>query len=152
MLELAGLAGLEIDAGPRSPALPAASPAGASRRAPLATASRSASATPPPSESAAHAGRRVGVSRTQARSRDRPLARRRERHGRQQMLEVDSGRRADLFWAIRGDSDNFSVVTRFDYRLQPVNVVTGGMLALPATQDTLAGLVAEAEATSDDCL
>ena len=66
------------------------------------------------------------------------------------VLEVDAERDPDLFWAIRGGGGNFGVVTRFDYRLHPVDMVTGGMLALPATPATLAGLVAEAEAASDD--
>ena len=65
-------------------------------------------------------------------------------------LEVDAERDPDLFWAIRGGGGNFGVVTRFDYRLHPVDMVTGGMLALPATPATLAGLVAEAEAASDE--
>jgi FAD/FMN-containing dehydrogenase len=66
------------------------------------------------------------------------------------VLEVDAEHHPDLFWAIRGGGGNFGVVTRFDYRLHSVDMVTGGMLALPATPATLAGLVAEAEAASDD--
>jgi FAD/FMN-containing dehydrogenase len=62
------------------------------------------------------------------------------------VLEVDADSHPDLFWAIRGGGGNFGVVTRFDYRLHPVDTVTGGMLALPATPETLAGLVAAAEA------
>jgi FAD/FMN-containing dehydrogenase len=66
------------------------------------------------------------------------------------VLEVDAENHPDLFWAIRGGGGNFGVVTRFDYRLHPVDVVTGGMLALPATPATLAGLVAEAEAAPEE--
>jgi FAD/FMN-containing dehydrogenase len=66
------------------------------------------------------------------------------------VLEVDSDSEPDLFWAIRGGGGNFGVVTRFDYRLHPVDLVTGGMLALPATPQTIAGLVAEAEAAPQE--
>ena len=66
------------------------------------------------------------------------------------VLEVDAHRHPDLFWAIRGGGGNFGAVTRFDYRLHPVDVVTGGMLALPATPETLAGLVAEVEAAPEE--
>ena len=66
------------------------------------------------------------------------------------MLEVDAARHPDLFWAIRGGGGNFGVVTRFDYRLHPVDMVTGGMLALPATPEILAGLVAAAEAAPEE--
>ena len=66
------------------------------------------------------------------------------------VLEVDADSHPDLFWAIRGGGGNFGVVTRFDYRLHPVDMVTGGMLALPATPETLAGLVAEAEAAPEE--
>jgi FAD/FMN-containing dehydrogenase len=67
-----------------------------------------------------------------------------------QVLEVDAGRNPDLFWAIRGGGGNFGVVTRFDYRLHPVDIVTGGMLALSATPETIAGLVAEADAAPEE--
>jgi FAD/FMN-containing dehydrogenase len=66
------------------------------------------------------------------------------------VLEVDADRHPDLFWAIRGGGGNFGVVTRFDYRLHPVGMVTGGMLALPATRETIAGLVAEADAAPEE--
>jgi FAD/FMN-containing dehydrogenase len=66
------------------------------------------------------------------------------------VLEVDAESHPDLFWAIRGGGGNFGVVTRFDYRLHSVDMVTGGMLAFPATPATLAGLVAEVEAAPEE--
>jgi FAD/FMN-containing dehydrogenase len=66
------------------------------------------------------------------------------------VLQVDAETHPDLFWAIRGGGGNFGVATRFDYRLQEVDIVTGGMLALPATAETVAGLVTEAEAAPDE--
>ncbi|HEU5363252.1 MAG TPA: FAD-binding oxidoreductase [Gaiellaceae bacterium] len=66
------------------------------------------------------------------------------------VLEVDAERHPDLFWAIRGGGGNFGVVTRFDYRLHPVDLVTGGMLALPATPETLAGLVRALDAAPEE--
>jgi FAD/FMN-containing dehydrogenase len=66
------------------------------------------------------------------------------------VLDVDADTHPDLFWAIRGGGGNFGVVTRFDYRLHPVELVTGGMLALPATPETLAGLVGEADAAPEE--
>jgi len=66
------------------------------------------------------------------------------------VVEVDADQHPDLFWAIRGGGGNFGVVTRFDYRLHQVDTVTGGMLALPATPETIAGLVAQAEAAPEE--
>jgi FAD/FMN-containing dehydrogenase len=66
------------------------------------------------------------------------------------VLDVDADSHPDLFWAIRGGGGNFGVVTRFDYRLHPIDMVTGGMLALPATPETVAGLVAAASAAPDE--
>jgi FAD/FMN-containing dehydrogenase len=66
------------------------------------------------------------------------------------VLEVDETHEPDLFWAIRGGGGNLGVVTRFDYRLQSVDTVTGGMLAIPGTPETLAGLVEVADAAPDE--
>jgi FAD/FMN-containing dehydrogenase len=66
------------------------------------------------------------------------------------VLEVDNENHPDLFWAIRGGGGNFGVVTRFEYRLHPVDMVTGGMLALPATPETIAGFVAAAESAPEE--
>jgi FAD/FMN-containing dehydrogenase len=56
---------------------------------------------------------------------------------------------ADLFWAIRGGGGNFGVVTRFQFRLFPVDMVLGGALVLPATRDVLRG-VAQAAASAPE--
>ena len=66
------------------------------------------------------------------------------------LLQVDDQRHADLFWAIRGGGGNFGVVTRFKFRLHPMDTVTGGMLVLPATTETVAGFIAAAEAAPDE--
>jgi FAD/FMN-containing dehydrogenase len=66
------------------------------------------------------------------------------------LLRVDASSHPDLFWALRGGGGNFGVVTRFQYRLHPLRTVVAGMLVLPATAETVARFVAEAEAASED--
>jgi len=56
----------------------------------------------------------------------------------------------DLFWAVRGGGGNFGVATRFRFALHQIDTVVGGMLLLPATVDTIAGFMAEAEAAPDE--
>jgi len=47
------------------------------------------------------------------------------------VLRVSEDEHPDLFWALRGGSGNFGVVTSFDLRLHPVPQVLGGMLLHP---------------------
>jgi FAD/FMN-containing dehydrogenase len=45
------------------------------------------------------------------------------------LLEVTDGSDPDLFWALRGGGGNFGIATSFTYRLHPVDIVTGGLIA-----------------------
>jgi FAD/FMN-containing dehydrogenase len=47
------------------------------------------------------------------------------------VLHVDAASHADLFWALRGGGGNFGVATSFTYRLHPVEMVVGGLIAHP---------------------
>ena len=62
------------------------------------------------------------------------------------LINASEDEHQDLFWAIRGGGGNFGIVTRFQYRLYPVDTILGGMLVLPLTRDTLRGLVPLASA------
>lgn len=67
-----------------------------------------------------------------------------------QLLYVDDKSHPDLFWAIRGGGGNFGVATRFKFQLHEVDMVLGGMLFLPATADTIASFIAEAESAPEE--
>ncbi|PKN93636.1 MAG: FAD-linked oxidase [Chloroflexi bacterium HGW-Chloroflexi-6] len=67
-----------------------------------------------------------------------------------ELLHVDDQNHPDLFWAIRGGGGNFGVATRFKFQLHNVNTILGGMLCLPATADTIASFIAEAESAPDE--
>jgi hypothetical protein len=66
------------------------------------------------------------------------------------LLRADAEHHPDLFWALRGGGGNFGVATRFDFRLQPLGTVTGGILVLPATAETIAGFVSASEEAPED--
>ena len=57
------------------------------------------------------------------------------------LLTASETQHPDLFWAVRGGGGNFGVVTRFQFRLYPVDTVLAGMLFLEPTRDVLRGLV-----------
>jgi FAD/FMN-containing dehydrogenase len=67
-----------------------------------------------------------------------------------ELLRVDAETHPDLFWAVRGGGGNFGVATRFQLRLHEVGTIVGGMLILPATEDVIAGFIAEAERAPEE--
>jgi FAD/FMN-containing dehydrogenase len=67
-----------------------------------------------------------------------------------QLVRADEKNHPDLFWAIRGGGGNFGVATRFKYRLSEVPQVYGWMLIQPATADTIAAFIAEADKAPDE--
>jgi FAD/FMN-containing dehydrogenase len=67
-----------------------------------------------------------------------------------ELLHVDNQNHPDLFWAIRGGGGNFGVATRFKFQLHELDKVLGGMLCLPATADTIASFIAEAESAPNE--
>jgi FAD/FMN-containing dehydrogenase len=48
-----------------------------------------------------------------------------------EVLDVDADSHPDLFWALRGGGGNFGVATSFTYRLHPLEMIVGGLIAHP---------------------
>jgi FAD/FMN-containing dehydrogenase len=48
-----------------------------------------------------------------------------------EILDVTAESHPDLFWALRGGGGNFGVATTFTYRLHPLDMITGGLIAHP---------------------
>ena len=66
------------------------------------------------------------------------------------LLRVDEQTHPDLFWAIRGGGGNFGVATRFQFRLQEVSTIVGGLLMLPASAELVAEFIALADAAPEE--
>ena len=47
------------------------------------------------------------------------------------ILDVTEQSNPDLFWALRGGGGNFGIAASFEYRLHPLQMVTGGLIAHP---------------------
>ncbi|MFD6178789.1 MULTISPECIES: FAD-binding oxidoreductase [unclassified Isoptericola] len=63
-----------------------------------------------------------------------------------EVVRTDAEHEPDLFWALRGGGGNFGVVTRFRFALHEVSQVVGGVMLLPATPGSVAGVLAAADA------
>src|SRR3954451_603599 len=48
-----------------------------------------------------------------------------------EILNVTADSHPDLFWALRGGGGNFGVAASIEYRLHPLQMVTGGLIAHP---------------------
>lgn len=48
-----------------------------------------------------------------------------------EVLQVSAVTHPELFWALRGGGGNFGIATSFTYRVHPVSMVTGGLIAHP---------------------
>jgi FAD/FMN-containing dehydrogenase len=70
-----------------------------------------------------------------------------------ELRTVSRDQNADLFWAIRGGSGNFGVVTSFVYQLHPVGPIFGGVVTFPAERAREAlRLYHEVASTAPDAL
>ena len=48
-----------------------------------------------------------------------------------EIVEVTADSDSDLLWALKGGGGNFGVATTFTYRLHPLQMITGGLIAHP---------------------
>jgi FAD/FMN-containing dehydrogenase len=69
-----------------------------------------------------------------------------------EVLDVTATSDPDLFWALRGGGGNFGIATSFEYRLHPISMVTGGLIAHPfaAARDMLRFYRDQVTSASDD--
>jgi FAD/FMN-containing dehydrogenase len=70
------------------------------------------------------------------------------------IVEVTEDSDADLFWALRGGGGNFGIAVSLKYRLHPLELVTGGLIAHPieAAGDMLRFYREACAGSSDDMM
>jgi FAD/FMN-containing dehydrogenase len=70
------------------------------------------------------------------------------------IVAVDADSDPDLFWALRGGGGNFGIAASLQYRLHPLQTITGGLIAHPidAAGDMLRFYREAATSASDDLM
>jgi FAD/FMN-containing dehydrogenase len=66
------------------------------------------------------------------------------------LVTASADEHSELFWAVRGGGGNFGVVTRFQFRLYPIEQTLLGAMLLPPTREVLQSLVPIAASAPDE--
>jgi FAD/FMN-containing dehydrogenase len=67
-----------------------------------------------------------------------------------EIVNASETENSDLFWAIRGGGGNFGIVTEFTFKLASVPQILGGIIAIPATPETVRAYLDYSVSAPDD--
>lgn len=68
------------------------------------------------------------------------------------LLHASADENPELFWGLRGGGGNFGIVTSFEYRLHPLGLIYGGLVAypLPEARQVLRGFREAMQSAPDE--